>query len=62
MVYSFVDAAASVVAEIALDGHESEIDFEMENRVVIAGFAYHGVGAREKGQGSCQTLYGFFQL
>ena len=58
MLYSFIDAPFSVVAEVVLDGHESEVDSEVEGGVVVAGFAEHGIRARKAKSRSSQTRYG----
>ena len=58
MLYSFVDAPGSIMAKVELDGHESEVDSEVERGVVVAGFAEHGFGARKAMSRILQTFYG----
>ena len=58
MLFPFVNAPGSVVAKVVFDSHESEVDFEIERRVVVAGFAEHGVGVRKAKSRSSQTFYG----
>ena len=58
MLYSFIDAPGSIMAKVAFDGHESEVDSEVERGVVVARFEEHGLGVRKAKLRIGQAFYG----